>query len=82
MTNETTMLRISKELKDSIKDLAKKEGRTLEWCTEDALNFYLFNFDKIQALNRAEAQKVKDHVVAEGRKLRILQEPTLVPDGQ
>lgn len=78
------MIRVSKDMKAALKHICNIEGRTLEWLTNDAFEFYIMNFDEIQKRNRKEALAVKEHIVKEGIELGILKEgqPSIKkPDG-
>jgi predicted transcriptional regulator len=66
MTKYTAMIRVDKDLVTGLKHISQQEGRTQTWLANDALTFYLLNFDKIQKQNRADANAGRNHVVAEG----------------
>lgn len=42
MTSDTSMLRVRNNLKEALKKEAAKQGRTLEWLANDALDKYLY----------------------------------------
>lgn len=44
MNNDLTLMRGSATLKSSLKEIAKKEGRTLEWVINDAFKQYISNY--------------------------------------
>lgn len=75
MKQDTSMLRVNKEYKAMLKDYAEAEGRTLEWCTDKAVEQFVFEhgIDK----DREEKKIIKRAIVTEGVVLGLLSKAAL-----
>lgn len=71
--NNTSMIRISNKLKEELKTVSVREGRTLEWLTNDAIDKYLHAAQKPTA--------VRNNVFLEPTYISDSQDPQDKPKG-